>query len=197
MNKTDSDTITGGAGNDYISSAANIMSGRKQWGANDQWSRWGQPAGVQVMANGTTWGVYPSQQSAELKETIWGGIIRAGFLNSVDSAHQGADFCDGGAGADTITGGGNADNLFGGAGDDKIWGDSSGMTDSQDYVALANHGADYIDGEDGNDYLEGGGSNAAPWNAIDLVATYARHSGTTDQFHCEIKTTKARNQSFR
>ncbi len=87
------------------------------------------------------------------------GIAKAGYLNSVAAVSHGADFLDGGAGADTITGGGQADQLFGGAGDDQMWGDSGGKTDDAFYVELAYHGADYMDGEDGDDSLEGGGKD--------------------------------------
>ncbi len=87
------------------------------------------------------------------------GVVAPGYLNTVAPADHGADFVDGGAGDDTIEGGGNADVLFGGAGADRIFGDRGGRTDDEFFVALEAHGADYIDGEDGDDYLEGGGGD--------------------------------------
>ncbi len=87
------------------------------------------------------------------------GVVVDGYLNTVAPADHGADFVDGGAGDDQIDGGGNADALFGGAGADHIFGDRGGRTDDPAFVALEYHGADYIDGEDGDDYLEGGGGD--------------------------------------
>ncbi|MDO9198669.1 calcium-binding protein [Rhodoferax sp.] len=87
------------------------------------------------------------------------GITKAGYLNSVDAAHQGNDFADGGDDNDHVNGGGGNDQLFGGAGNDVIIGDSSGKTDGEFYVSLDAHGQDYLDGEDGDDYLEGGGKD--------------------------------------
>lgn len=85
------------------------------------------------------------------------GIVKTGYLNSVDAAQHGADFADGGEGDDEIAGGGASDQLFGGAGADRMFGDSGGKSDGEYFVDLAHHGADYLDGEDGDDYLEGGG----------------------------------------
>jgi trimeric autotransporter adhesin len=87
------------------------------------------------------------------------GIIKQGYLNSVDVANHGNDFVDGGDGDDKIDGGGGADELFGGGGADKIFGDSGVKSDSDYFVDLAYHGADYIDGKDGDDYAEGGGKD--------------------------------------
>jgi Ca2+-binding RTX toxin-like protein len=85
------------------------------------------------------------------------GIIKSGFMNSLAAQFHGNDFIDGGAGNDTLQAGGGSDVVFGGAGNDKIWSDASGKTSSPDYVDVAYHGNDYLDGEDGDDYLEGGG----------------------------------------
>ena len=52
-----------------------------------------------------------------------------------------------------LIGVGNSDQLFGGAGNDQLAGDSSGSTDAADYVGLAYHG---------DDYLDGGGKKQAP-----------------------------------
>ena len=85
------------------------------------------------------------------------GITKVGYFESVDGANHGNDFIDGGEGSDNIEGGGGADQLFGGTGRDRLIGDSSSPTDSLSYLGLEHHGADYLDGEDGDDYLEGGG----------------------------------------
>jgi Ca2+-binding RTX toxin-like protein len=66
--------------------------------------------------------------------------------------------------------------LFGGAGDDTLVGDSDGKTDAPGYVALDAHGADYIDGEEGNDSIEGG--TLRHWDATKSTETYT-HSITT------------------
>ncbi|MBI2768926.1 MAG: tandem-95 repeat protein, partial [Burkholderiales bacterium] len=90
-------------------------------------------------------------------DTIEGdGIVTSGYLNTTDAAQHGDDFIDGGEGADTITGGGGADAIFGGDGDDKIYADIGVATDNATFVPFEFHGADYVDGEDGNDYIEGG-----------------------------------------
>ena len=95
------------------------------------------------------------------------GLPTQGNLNSVDAAHHGADFADGGADDDILIGGGSDDQLFGGAGDDQMVGDSSGPTNDGFYVTLAYHGRDYLDGEDGNDYLEGGSKDDTLYGGAD------------------------------
>ena len=87
------------------------------------------------------------------------GVIAEGYLNTVAAENHGADLVDGGAGDDDIEGGGNADVLFGGPGADRIFGDRGGRTDDPFFVKLEAHGADTLDGEDGNDFLEGGGND--------------------------------------
>jgi VCBS repeat-containing protein len=85
------------------------------------------------------------------------GTVEAGHLNSVEGARHGSDFLDGGAGNDIIKGDGNADQLFGGIGNDRLYGDTSVPSSDADFLAAQYHGADYLDGEDGDDYLEGNG----------------------------------------
>lgn len=210
---TGSDIIQGGAGNDYISSSASMVAPQRRK-PDDKWS---PPGGLTVLASSATWGVYTasdgnssiwggigSTNTASLEgDTIdagagddwvmasWGsdrvqggdgldqldglagddvleggagndtidadGITKVGYLNTVAAPYHGADFADGGEGDDNINGGGKADALYGGAGNDDIAGDYWGRTDGQFYVSLDVHGADYLDGEDGDDYLEGGG----------------------------------------
>lgn len=86
-------------------------------------------------------------------------VIDGGAGNDWVMGSWATDRIKGGEGKDQITGGGGADDLFGGAGDDTLIGDSSGRSDSEFFVAMANHGADYIDGEGGDDYIEGGGKD--------------------------------------
>ncbi len=85
------------------------------------------------------------------------GLLKSGFLNTVQGASHGSDFLDGGAGNDELIGGGREDNLFGGVGNDKLFSDTPSESDSPYFLALDFHGADYLDGEDGDDYMEGGG----------------------------------------
>ncbi len=87
------------------------------------------------------------------------GIVVAGYLNATPAALHGDDQVDGGDGDDAIHGGGGADLLVGGSGVDQLYGDSGGRTDDALFVDAACHGADTIDGGDGDDYLEGGGGN--------------------------------------
>ncbi len=141
---TESDVVDAGAGNDWV-----IASGgddRVQGGlGDDQIDGMG---GDDVLEGG------------DGKDSINGdGLIKAGFMNSVEAQYHGADFVDGGAGDDTLTGGGGNDVIYGGADNDKLWGDVGGKTSDADYVDLAYHGSDYLDGEDGNDYMEGGGKD--------------------------------------
>jgi Ca2+-binding RTX toxin-like protein len=84
--------------------------------------------------------------------------------NYVPSAQHGADFIDGGEGDDEISGNGGADILFGGSGNDNIFGDgemdpleTNGLTLYETDPAY--HGADLLDGGDGDDILVGGGGN--------------------------------------
>lgn len=80
----------------------------------------------------------------------------SGYL---DPAYHGADYLDGEDGNDYIEGGGKNDILYGGAGDDNMWGDTSAafVTTAADNLAM--WGADYLDGEDGDDQLVGGGND--------------------------------------
>ncbi len=83
------------------------------------------------------------------------GTVQAGYLNSTPLALHGADHLDGGAGDDELHGGGGSDLIYGGAGADWLYGDSAVSSDDPDFVDLPYHGADTLDGGDGDDYLEG------------------------------------------
>jgi Ca2+-binding RTX toxin-like protein len=85
------------------------------------------------------------------------GTSTSGYLGSVEGARHGSDFLDGGAGNDKIKGDGNADQLFGGIGNDRLYGDTGVPSSDAGFLAAQYHGADYLDGEDGDDYLEGNG----------------------------------------
>ncbi len=141
---TQGDVIDGGAGNDWVMGS---WAGDRIKGGDGQDNLDGL-AGNDILEGGA------GDDSIQAD-----GIIKAGYLNSVDAANNGDDFADGGDGKDQITGGGGADDLFGGAGDDTLIGDSSGSSDSEFFVAMAYQGADYIDGEGGDDYIEGGGKD--------------------------------------
>ncbi len=87
------------------------------------------------------------------------GIVLSGYLNSTLVQSHGDDHVDGEQGDDNLHGGGGSDLLYGGLGADFIFGDTSGPTDGEFFVDLQWHGADTIDGGDGDDYLEGGGAD--------------------------------------
>ncbi len=88
------------------------------------------------------------------------GMVLAAYLNTTVAAQHAADYVDAGGGDDNVQGGGGADVLFGGAGADQLFGDGGGgRTDDALFVPLQFHGADQIDGEEGDDYLEGGGGD--------------------------------------
>ncbi|PIT47598.1 calcium-binding protein [Snodgrassella alvi] len=86
------------------------------------------------------------------------GILRPGFLNSLDGALHGDDYIDGGDGDDEIVGGGGNDVIIGGNGDDYIYGDV-GSYKKEESLDGVFHGDDYIDGGDGDDKIAGGGGN--------------------------------------
>ena len=141
---TDGDYVDAGAGDDWV--IASWGDDRVQGGDGDD--QIDGLAGNDVLEGG-----------AGDDDIRADGIIRPGFMNSVDAQYSGADFVDGGAGDDTLDGGGGNDVIYGGADNDSIWGDASGDTDDQYYVDLDYHGSDYLDGEDGDDYIEGGGKD--------------------------------------
>ena len=139
---TDGDVVDGGAGNDYIITGGGAD--RVQGGADDD-TVFGM-GGDDILEGGTG------------KDFINGdGLIRTGHMNSLAAQYHGADYINGGAGDDELTGRGGKDEIYGGADNDRLYGDSGGKTDDAEYVNLANHGANYLDGEGGTDYLEGGG----------------------------------------
>jgi|GEM_PF-1937287 len=75
-------------------------------------------------------------------------------------ALHGIDFLDGGDGNDELVGGGRDDMLFGGAGADRLFGDAGNLAvGSPGYLELQYQGNDYLDGGDGDDYLQGEGGN--------------------------------------
>lgn len=141
---SESDIVDGGAGDDSI-----IASGgddRVQGGTGDD--QMDGMGGNDVLEGG------------DGKDVISGdGLIKAGYMNSVEAANHGNDFLDGGMGDDSLTGGGGNDVVYGGNDNDRMWGDASGKTSEIDYLDLAYHGNDYLDGENGDDYIEGGGKD--------------------------------------
>jgi Ca2+-binding RTX toxin-like protein len=139
-----SDWIDGGEGNDHI--IASWGDDRAQGGDGDD-DLTGL-AGDDVLEGG------------EGDDLLYGdGQPTGEGFGVVEGARHGSDFLDGGTGNDELYGHGGADNLFGGAGNDKLFGDTVDVGDSADFVPLEFHGADYLDGEDGDDGLEGGGGD--------------------------------------
>jgi len=141
---TDGDVVDAGAGDDWV-----IASGgddRVQGGLDDD-----QIDGL---------GGNDVLEGNEGEDTIRGdGLTKAGYMTSVAAPLHGADFLDGGAGDDILIGGGGADVIYGGTGNDGMLGDCEGNTSDTDYLDLAYHGNDYMDGEDGDDNMMGGGKD--------------------------------------
>lgn len=87
-------------------------------------------------------------------------VIDGDAGNDIVYAGTGDDLVHGGEGHDQITGMAGADVLLGDAGDDRIYGDGpGGRPDSLIYTSGDQHGADFIDGGDGNDMLFGQGGD--------------------------------------
>jgi VCBS repeat-containing protein len=161
------DTLLGGEGDDYILSAGTAGIGQQQRGPLDQWSQWGKPAGVTVLASGDTWGVYtPAGQPGHL---VFSGIdtvltnsqrdvVDAGVGNDYVIASWGGDRIQGREGNDTVVGLAGDDIIEGDEGDDKLMGDGSLQATSLDFAPEDSHGSDFIDGGDGNDEIDGGGN---------------------------------------
>ena len=92
-------------------------------------------------------------------DLIYGdGILRPGFLNSLDGALHGDDYIDGGDGDDGIAGGGGNDVIIGGNGDDNIYGDADSYETGK-MLDAKYHGNDTIYGGAGNDQISGGGGD--------------------------------------
>ena len=158
------DRILGGDRNDYISSSGDVHGSRQQLGPNDNWANWGLPAGKTLQGSGTMWGAYPGTDSV----TIWDAMASTATENQSDTIDAGAgddwgmasggnDRIKGGDGKDQLDGLAGDDVMEGDAGDDKLNGDGllkSGLLNS---VQGASHGADFLDGGEGNDELIGGG----------------------------------------
>lgn len=97
--------------------------------------------------------------------------VYAGSGDDVVNAGGGIDTVLAGSGNDIVVGGAGDDFIFGGEGNDRIDGDAEGATaeissNVDFYTALlkfnvgldvSRHGADYIDGEEGNDVIFGNG----------------------------------------
>ncbi len=137
---TDAKTIDAGSGNDIVFSS----------GGDD---RLIGGLGNDVLDGG---GGNDVIEGGEGDDSIQGdGILVAGKLNSTTLAQHGVDFIDGGLGNDMLDGGGQTDVMYGGSGNDHMFGDTLDKPGEVGYVPFSVHGADYMDGEDGDDYMEG------------------------------------------
>jgi Ca2+-binding RTX toxin-like protein len=161
------DSLSGGDGNDFISGSSDLWAEAQQLAANDNWNNWGKPAGVTVLSQGTTWGVYTG-----------GGVgINASALGNPTHDVQ-SDYIDGGLGDDTLIGswgndrikGGDGKDMMGGlAGDDVLEGGAGNDTMDGDGMVVPGYtdfsggptqtGNDFLDGGDGDDSVGGGGGN--------------------------------------
>lgn len=182
-----SDSIKGGEGNDFISSSADLAGDLQQFGPTDLWSSWGAVSGKEILAQGSTWGVY--QDTPEL--VIWSG------MGDTRQDAQG-DFIDGGAGDDSILASWGADRVVGGSGDDDLdglagddvleGGDGSDVlagdgTTKPGFLSTVNsqyHGNDFLDGGEGADELTGGGGQDALFGGVGNDKLWGDASGATD-----------------
>ncbi len=162
------DRILGGDGDDYISSSADILPDRQQFGPLDRWADWGQPANTETGALGAMWGVYPD--TSDSKVDVWNGMMETRTDSQSDSIDAGAgddrviaswgdDRVQGGAGDDRIEGLAGDDILEGGDGDDVLDGDGLVKAGYLNSVAASRHGSDFIDGGAGDDEINGGGGS--------------------------------------
>ncbi|KDN15714.1 hypothetical protein BGI40_06925 [Snodgrassella communis] len=136
-----SDYIVGGNLNDYIEGDS-VAPGSTEQGDDEIYGMAGNDYIVGGKGNDVLYG---------------DGIIRPGFLNSLDGALHGDDYIDGGDGNDEIVGGGGNDVIIGGNGNDRLFGD--GNYAGSDRLDVRYHGNDTIYGGAGNDEITGGGGD--------------------------------------
>ncbi|MFT3818086.1 MAG: hypothetical protein QM750_10730 [Rubrivivax sp.] len=90
-------------------------------------------------------------------DRIWGDDRD---LDRTPVSRHGRDVLYGGDGNDQIYGGGKDDLLYGERGNDYLWGDGGGApAGSSAYVDPTQHGADLLDGGEGDDVLRGEGGD--------------------------------------
>jgi Ca2+-binding RTX toxin-like protein len=132
------DTITGGAGDDYLIGDAGVMNFTDSSKSM---------AGV-VINDPTGRGVDGANDGSGGNDTITGGggkdVVYGGGGEDTITTGSGNDFIDAGAGNDIVSDSGGTNTIYGGTGDDSITGGS---------------GIDYVYGGDGNDTIYGGDSN--------------------------------------
>jgi Ca2+-binding RTX toxin-like protein len=96
-------------------------------------------------------------------DKLYGGensdkLIGDDNLNALPGEFHGRDELDGGPGHDELRGGGKSDQLIGGSGNDRLWGDAGGVPQTSPlWLDPTLHGADHLDGGEGDDYLQGEG----------------------------------------
>jgi len=157
-NDADADYIDGGTGNDQVigDDGDDVLIGGEGndniWGDNNQ-------AGTRHGNDNVNAGVGDDFVSGDGgDDTIDGGAgadTLTGDSVDIDGSLHGRDLIHGGADNDTIDGNGGADTLYGDDGDDQLIGDKA----SNETLAAAYHGDDYLDGGAGNDLLIGNGGN--------------------------------------
>jgi Ca2+-binding RTX toxin-like protein len=179
---TGSDKIYGGDGNDYISSSSTLW-GIARWTSNAYENgvyvgdKIRAPEGSTVITQGARWSIYRPAGAAPDSPLIWDGVNTPVGTDG--------DFVDGGAGNDSIIASNGDDRVQGGTGDDKIWGmggsdvleggdgkdlilaDGTAGAGAMTRVAVALHGADFVDGGAGDDRLIGGGANDVVYGGAD------------------------------
>ena len=155
--QTGGDRLYGGDGNDRII------------GSNQNDLIYGDEDGPDA-GNATAYAGDDALQGLGGSDVIYGGggndlIYGDGFTGSTNTLNytapeqHGNDILFGGEGKDTVIGQGGSDTIYGGAGDDTLFGDDEHYAGSneEDRLDARFHGADFIDGGDGNDRIVGGG----------------------------------------
>ena len=155
--QTGGDRLYGGDGNDRII------------GSNQNDFIYGDEDGPDA-GNATAHAGDDALQGLGGSDVIYGGggndlIYGDGFTGSANTLNytapeqHGNDILFGGEGKDTVIGQGGSDTIYGGAGDDTLFGDDEHYAGSneEDRLDARFHGADFIDGGDGNDRIVGGG----------------------------------------
>ncbi|MDB5874493.1 MAG: hypothetical protein JWQ07_3935, partial [Ramlibacter sp.] len=90
---------------------------------------------------------------------VEGNVIDGGAGDDYIAAGTNDDRVEGGDGNDVILGMDHSDLLMGDAGDDFILGDGTQGNDPTTFTPLERHGADFIDGGEGNDVMLGQGGD--------------------------------------
>lgn len=157
-NDADADYIDGGADNDQLTGDDGddvIIGGAGDDNIQGDNSQAGTRHGNDNINAGAGSDFVSGDGGDDLIEGGAGADTLTGDSVDIDGSLHGRDLIHGGADNDIIDGGGRDDTLFGDDGDDQLVGDKA----SNETLAAAYHGNDYLDGGAGNDLLIGNGGN--------------------------------------